>query len=279
MKFLLGFLILLATHVESQTLLKFNKRFVECEDRWVAFQMNKDSLYNYGFIYIDEQAGLTLNYEGNFTITETGAFIPKKLDSTNVKYRLEANQVLVAIIPEDKFKELQIQPIPNWLKYYKTDTASVERLYRWGFLYNGWDQCAKALGYLERAQKINPKFKGLAVELAFSYNCLGQYDKAIEVLTAAINGNPGNAYFYKELIYAQVKSGNLELASETCKKAILVCTDKTYNGEDCYNLLHAFYLKKDKKNFDLWVEETKKWGSSNTKIVSSIKNMQEELAK
>lgn len=279
MKLLLALFILVANSAQSQTVLKFDKRFVESEDKWVAFQMDKDSSYSYGFIYIDEQAGLTLNYEGHFKITSAGVFIPKKFDSTNVKVRLQPNDVLVAFIPENKLEELQIQATPNWLRYYKTDTTSIERLYRWGFLYNEWNLCAKALTYLEKAQKINPKFKGLEVELAFSYNCLGQYYKSIIVLNGAIESNPTNAYFYKELIFAEMKLDNLDLASELCKKAIEICPDKTYNGENCYNLLYHFYLKKDKKNFDAWVEETKKWTSTNAKIANSIKKMQEDLAK
>ena len=65
---------------------------------------------------------------------------------------------MVAFIPENKFQELKISAIPDWLKYYKSDTNSIERLYRWGYMYNGWDECAKALTYLEKAEKINPKF-------------------------------------------------------------------------------------------------------------------------
>ncbi|HMC84918.1 MAG TPA: hypothetical protein VKI61_05305 [Chitinophagaceae bacterium] len=167
-----------------------------------------------------------------------------------MKIRLEPNKVLVAFIPENRFAELQIPITPEWLKYYKTDTASVERLYKWGYMYNGWDECAKALTYLEKAKKINPNFKGLEVELAFSYNCLLQFDKAILVLRNALVSNPTDAYINKELIYAQIKSGQLDIASESCKNAISVCKDKTYNAENCYNLLHELYIKKDKENFN-----------------------------
>lgn len=132
MKGLLLILAFFTLAAHGQTTLRFNKRFVESEDKWVAFQKDKDGTYVYGFIYIDAQAGLTLNYEGRFTIAENGTFMPAKLDSTNLKVRLEPNQVRVAFIPEEKFAELQITATPDWLKYYKTDTGSVKRLYRWG---------------------------------------------------------------------------------------------------------------------------------------------------
>ena len=38
-------------------------------------------------------------------------------------------------------------------------------------------KCKKALIYLQSG-KIDPKFKGLQTELAFSYNVLGKFDKA-----------------------------------------------------------------------------------------------------
>lgn len=222
---------------------------------------------------------MTLNYEGTFKISLSGQFTPKKIDTTFIKVRHEPNNVLVAFIPENKYGELKIKSIPDWLKYYKTDTASVERLYQWGYMYNGWNECAKALSFLEKAQKVNPKYNGLEVELAFSYNCLNQYDKAIVLLQNVLETNSTDSYVNKELIYALIKSGQLDKAAESCKKAIKVCNDKTYNGENCYNLLHEFYLKKDKTNFNLWLKETKKWTSENKVLTQSIKSMEEELSK
>lgn len=279
MKYLFIILALVATNLKAQTILKFDKRFVECEDKWVAFQKDKDSTYSYGFIYIDSQAGLTLNYEGNFTISPTGQYLSNKIDTVNIKVRLEPNNVLVAFIPESKYEELEIKPIPDWLKYYKTDTASVERLYKWGFMYNGWNECAKALQFLEKAQEIDPKFDGLEVELAYSYNCLGQFDKAIEVLQNALETNPTDAYINKEFIYALTKTGQLDKASERCKIAIKKCPDKSYNGENCYNLLHEYYLKNDKENFNLWLKETKKWTKNNPEMTYSISVMEKNLKK
>jgi len=279
MKYLLFLLPFFATNLRGQSNLTFDHRFVESENKWVAIGTDKDTLLNYGFIYIDASAGLTLNLEGSFTISKDGKFIPKKLDNVGMKYRLKPNNVKVAFIPSTKYKELEIKEYPDWLKIYLGDTTSVGHLYRWGFLYNGYNECAKALTYLEKAQKIDPKFKGLSVELAFSYNCLSQFDKAILVLQNTLETNPTDAYINKELIYAQIKSGQLDKASESCKKAIAVCTDKSYNGENCYNLLHTYYEKKDKKNFNLWLAETKKWTASNASLTNSIKTMEEELSK
>lgn len=279
MKYLLIIFTLSVINLKAQTVLKFENRFVQSEDKWVAFQMDKDSSYLYGFIYIDVQAGLTLNYEGNFKITPTGVFVPKKLDSTNFKVRLKPNNVLVAFIPENKFNELQISAIPEWLKYYKTDTASIERLYRWGYMYNGWNECAKALTYLEKAERINPTYKGLAVELSFSYNCLKQYDKAELILEEEIKTNADDAYVNKEYIFTLSKNSKIDKAVRQFEASIKTLKDNQYNAENCYNILQYYYKQKDKVNFNKWYEVLQGQPNENKMITRYADNMKTDINK
>ncbi len=51
MKYLFLLVSLLTLKANAQLNLRFDKRFVECEDKWVAFKMNEDSSYTFGFIY------------------------------------------------------------------------------------------------------------------------------------------------------------------------------------------------------------------------------------
>src|SRR5690606_5165966 len=269
---------LVAAKLSAQSNLNFNQRFVESEDQWVALQRNEDDSYGYGFIYIDDDAGLTLNYEGIFTITSNGEFIPKKIDRS-MKARLEPNDVLVAVIPKEKFKELKIEAVPDWLKYYKENENSIERLYKWGFMYNGWNECAKALTFLEKAQKINPKHPQLAVELAFSYNCLKQYNKAESILEKEIKSNSKDAYVSKEYIYTLTKSNNIDKAIKQYKTAAKTIEDKQYDAENCYNILQHFYFKKDKENFNIWYKELSKLEITNEMIKQYAHAMNEDINK
>lgn len=272
-------MILLTTKLNAQTTLNFEKRFVECEDKWIAFRPDKDSLFAYGFIYIDPQAGLTLNYEGKFKILPNGEYKPQKIDNTNIKVRLEPNNVLVAFIPENKFNELKISAVPEWLKHYKTDTNSVDRLYRWGFIYNGWNECAKALTFLEKAEKIDPKYKGLAVELSFSYNCLQQYDKAEAILSEVIKTNSSDAYVNKEYIYTLIKRKNIDKAIKQFYTSIKTLKDKQYDAENCYNILQYFYFHKDKTNFNKWYDEILKHPTKNKIINHYADKMKNDIDK
>lgn len=279
MKHLLLLLILISTKLTAQSDLKFNKRFVESEDKWVVFQKNKDNTYPYGFIYIDPEAGLTLNYEGTFSISSKGEFTPTKLDSANMKVRLQPNNVLIAFIPKRKFSELKIDSIPNWLKYYKTNVNSIERLYKWGFMYNGWNECKKALSFLKKAEKINPKHKGLTVELAYSYNCLKQYSLAENILKKHIKKDSSNAYVNKEYIYTLTKNNKIEKAVQQYNSAKKIVKNKQYDAENCYNILQYFYFQKDKKKFKKWYKELSKLDIKNNMIREYANRMKKDMSK
>lgn len=278
MKYLLFLLLLNPINLKAQVL-KFDKRFGESENKWIAISA-KDSSFDFGFVYVDPIAGFTLNYEGKFSILKDGTFVPVRRDTlSSMKIRLSPNQTRVAFIPETKFEELKIKADPNWLKYYKNDTISALGLYHRGYNYNGINECAKGLTYLEQAQKLDPNLKGLAVELAFSYNCLNQYDKAVRILQNAIEANPNDSYLYKELIYAQLHLNNLENAVATAKKALSECRDNTWKGEISFNVTHQFYIKNDKENFKYWAAETKKWITANDKLMVSLIAMETAIEK
>jgi len=245
------------TYCVAQDKLNFNAKYTQSEDKWVAFKPDSIGSYNFGFIYIDSQAGLTFDYTGSFKINDNGKFLLKKKETEgSVKYRLEPNNTLVAFIPESHFAELEISKFPEWLKYYKEDENTIERLYKWGYMYNGWGECARALDFLEKAKKINPDYKGLRVELGFSYNCLEQFQNAIDILKVAVKLEPNDAYVYKELLYSQIHNNQLDDAIALYNKIVKEVTDKTYNSENAYNILGAYFRQKNLEKFTEWINKT-----------------------
>ena len=254
---LLAIFFIATSNCFSQEKLIFNTKFTQSEDKWVAFEADSIGTHNFGFIYIDSQAGLTFDYAGSFKIDNNGKFIVEKQEREgSIKVRLEPNNRLVAIIPESHFAELELSKFPKWLKYYKEGENSIERLYKWGYMYNGWEECSKALEFLEKANKINPDYKGLRVELGFSYNCLNQYQKAIDILKQAILREPNDAYIYKELLYSQIHNNQLNDALVTYEKILNEVADKTYNAENAYNILGEYYRQKNLEKFNDWIVKT-----------------------
>lgn len=283
MKYSFILLTLFTTNFYSQNLLQFDKRNIQCEDKWIAYQMDKDSTYTFGFIYIDSKAGLTFNYEGKFKIEKNGVFNKLKSEVEKevgfIKTRLQPNRIAIAEIPEAKFKELHIEKTPNWLKAYKTDENSVDRLYRWGYMYNSWNEFEKALTYLKKADKINSKFKGLQTEIGFSYNALGKFDDAEFTLKKAINENPEDCYALKELAYTYTRLVNFEKVAETYLIMTKSCTEQTFIQETAHNLAYEYFKIKDTINFIKWKTEAEKWSKFENQYTKNLNNMQTELEK
>lgn len=268
MKLYFLYLLFLCNNLFAQSTLRFDKSYIECEDKWIA-QPSEDSSYTFGFIYIDPQAGPTMHYGGNFKIAADGKFIPGKgLDiSGTMKVRLEPSQFRVAIIPENKFTELQIPAIPDWLHAYKIDPLPVAVLYKRGYTFNEWDKPELALIALETAQQTDPNYPELSSELAYTYNALGKYEKALDVINDA---KVKTCYSYKELTYALIKLGQLAEANTKCKEAMSVCNDKPMKAEIAFNLALEYYKIKDKANYTIWSNETKKWAEPNDRFSISI---------
>lgn len=283
MKYFLLLFTLFSINLNAQYVLRFDKRNVQCEDKWIAYQIDKDSAYTFGFIYIDSQAGLTLNYEGKFKIDKKGKFNRIESETKNeigfMKVRLQPNKTAIAEIPESKFKELNIEKTPNWLASYKTDENSVGRLYRWGYMYNGWNECEKALTFLEKAEKIDSNFKGLQTELAFSYNALDKFDKAEISLKKAIAHNPNDCYTYKELAYTYTKLINFKKVAETYLEMSKICTEQNFVQETAYNLAYEYFKAKDKTNFKKWKIEAEKWSKTENQYTKNLSLMENELNK
>ena len=172
------------------------------------------------------------------------------------------NKVAIAEIPESRFKELEIQKTPDWLKYYKTNENTVEWLYSRGYMYNGWEECEKALTYLEKANTQNPKFKGLQTELAYAYNALEKFDKAAIALKMAIEDNPKDCYSLKELAFTYCQLSYFDKSIEIYNKMASFCQEKQAVQESAFNLAAAYYRIKDKTKFDYWDKETRKWSTT-----------------
>ncbi len=282
MKHFIYFILLFSISLNAQNVLKFDKANYQCEDKWVAYQMDKDSTYMFGFIYIDSHAGLTFNYEGRIKINKDGKFSRvDKIDNTEVgiKSRLQASRVAIAEIPESKFLELKIEKTPKWLVNYKTDENSIDRLYRWGYMYNGWNECEKALTFLEKAEKIDPNFKGLQTELAFSYNALEKFNKAEICLLKAIKSAPDDCYTYKELAYSYIHQNKTKEVIETYNTMVKRCKEDNFKQEVAFNLAGKYYEAKDKINFKKWKTEAEKWSKSENQYTKNLKLMETGLNK
>jgi tetratricopeptide (TPR) repeat protein len=260
--------------IKSSAQLTFDKKILDCENKWVVFPEEFGGLYKYGFIYVDSQTALTFEYNGNLKIDSTGKIIayPNEENAT-IKIPLNPSKNLIALIPEANFEQLKIKKDPDYLSSNKLQEGSIEQLYNWGSIYNAWGEYQKAMELLQKASKINSEYKGLYTELAYSYNRLKQFKKAIEVLKKALIVNPTDAFIYKEYIYALVNNQQLDAAIDTYRNSLVVCPDKTYVAESAFYILQGYFYKIDQKNFDKWLAQTENVMSSNEQIKKIVEEM------
>lgn len=265
------------------TELKFDTKYFNAVDNWVAFpNKDTDSIYAYGFIYLDNQAGFTLNYEGKIQIADNNLKLIAK-DSSNIigfmKYRLEPNTSLVSVLTENQISALNLPKEPEWLLIYKEGSDQIDYLKQEGYHYNHVGACEQALKPLLKAYGIDPHFDGLEFELAYAYNHLGQFEKAIPILDKAIENNPKNYYFFRELGYSYLGLNQIDKAEKTYRKGIKMSDNDFEKSEMSVNMAQAYFKLKNKKKFDEWAELTKKYSTKDKRYLQYIEQFKQNWNK
>lgn len=140
------FWLLFSLTASAQNDVVFNKTLIACEDEWVLFPKNKDSVYIYAFIYFDVNAGLTANIGGSFKRDAEGKILANPMTKTaHNLVRLSPSRLLVAVMPQILYTPLNVEKTPQWLKSYKIGQESAQGQYMRGFMHNAWNNCQTAL--------------------------------------------------------------------------------------------------------------------------------------
>lgn len=260
--------------------LVFNKSIFDCENNWVAFPKKPtDSLYAYGFVYLDATAGFTFQLESFFNIGNDGKLVAKpKNVNGSVKYRLDQNTNKVSLLTAKRQAELALLAQPDWLKFYAhEEPKTTAELTRRGKNFNHVGAFAKAFHDLDKAYQLDPHFEGLEFELAYNYNATQAYQKAVDVLISAIRNNDKNFWFYRELGYSYMNLKKIDEAEQTYEKGIAMSTDKAQQAEMAYNMAHAFFQQKNKVKFEFWSNKTKSVADPESQFVKNLNAMQQQM--
>ncbi|WP_452221522.1 tetratricopeptide repeat protein [Lacinutrix salivirga] len=265
---------------ENSTKIKFDTKYYDAVDKWIAFpKQTKDSIYAYGFIYIDEVAGLTFQLEDFFKLKND---ILVGLDTINkgssiIKNRLSAKTSNVYILTEKHRKDLKLPKEPDWLGIYKKADDDVEYLKQLGYHYNHIGASHNALKPLLKAYALEPHYEGLEFELGFAYNALQQFEKAIPVLEKAIKNSEKNHLLYKELGYAYTFLKDAKNAEKVYTKGIKISENEAIKCEMAVNMSQLFFNLKNKKKFKKWAAITRKYGSKTPQYLKYIDYFEKEL--
>lgn len=259
MKFLLVITVVFSSICHGQAL-KFTTAYYDAVDKWVAFdKKQEDSTYVVGFIYIDEQAGFTFDYEFRFIVTDKGLKKLSREFDHSLKSRLSPKTANVAVLTDEQIQQLQLPKQPEWLKNYKTNENEVSYLVKIGYHYNHVGASKNAIKPLIAAYERDPRFEGLEFELGYAYNATKQYEKAIEVLTKAIQNDSTNSWFYRELGFAYKNINRIADAEKMYNIGISISKDDSQKGEMAVNMAQTYYQLKDKPNFEKWAKLVRRY--------------------
>jgi len=256
MKYLFILLLLCSFGASAQHGLTFNQKIINCEDRWIA--MSTEHGYAYGFVYLDNSAGLRLFFMGGFKVNEDNTFVPTGTHKNIVKILINAENI--AVIPREKYSELQIEEVPLWLAFYRKPNNNIDRLFRLGYVYSEMKLTKEALVYLNAVRKIDNKYPGLDAEYYKAYRQLGNYGRAEAYAEDALDGvRKKPCEFNKRQILAFTAIGEMDKAEAAYFMALRSCTDETLKAELAYNIAFQYFKLKDKTKFNNWQNEVNRW--------------------
>jgi hypothetical protein len=254
--------------------LSYDLHMSDCENRWVAlYHKPKDSDYTYGFVYIDPQAGFTVQYGGRFTIDADGKYHlapnPIPPDKMNVKIRLDRNGN-AALLPPEALAQLELPEKPDWLKFYEDKADPITHKVKWGFFYNSIGDSRRALHYLESAYKDQPDAPRVVFELTYAYNAVGRPEDAVRVAKSEFTKNPKDELLCREMAFAYLHLRSYRDAIGQYQACIALCADSesgmVEKSELAMNLSTAYGALSYITNRDAWLEKAKSWAPKGSAV-------------
>ena len=251
--------------------LNFSTRFTRCENRWVAMPLhNTTHQYVYGYIIIDPSAGFTFKFEGVFTVANNGNFVKDYSTILTDHLLLHGTGRLFSIINPMHFNELGIKTKTAPLTGQDANANTLSHDIAWGTFYNNEKDSEYALSYLEAAYKLNPHAADVEYQLAFAYNALKLTDRALSVLTGAINNNAADVKLNCAMGFTLFQKGDIITGLSYVKKAIALCPDMA-RKRDMAIQVALFYKKSNNVTaYRDWLNQADAWTPKETEVYQQM---------
>lgn len=269
MKYLLILALLCGFGARAQNGLKFDKLLIDCEDKWIALSLDDGTKYAFGYVYLDNSAGLTFNLKGSFTI-ESNVYLPKH--TPEVKNRIEPSESKVALIPPKRLAELQVEKEPRQFDYIGKNNKQ-DRYLKLAMTCKKWKRF-----------KLAERYEALAVGTYtyFSFDGSNFISESIPKpqetsRIRVLNGNYTDSY--QQEIFRLAKANKMKDAQLTYIEAIRICGDESAKADMAYNIAYQYYTKADVKNFDIWCNEVKRWIVKDNNYAAKLDKMKIMLGK
>lgn len=261
---------------QSTTALVFDRHYAEVINQWVAFPSLKNSgVLVAGYVYLDPKEGIFVQYAKSFEIASDQHLNDLGIDK-NELYRLRLGRAYTykfALLQPEHCEALKLPTHPDGAAYYQF--TEDQRRYLSGKYLNDDREFERAQPFLEQLYAEQPHYNGLELQLALCYNGQRRYDLTVPVMTKAIENNPSEPLFYKELAFSFINTGMTGMAEKTYQQCLEKTTDKALKCEIGTSLAYFFYLQKREDKFKEWskvVTDNAETGSQYLILLQQLEN-------
>lgn len=259
--------------------LTFDTDFFDAADHWVVLSEKTNGAFLYGYIYVDDATGFTFVLESTFTVTTAGKQqFQQARHNYLVKKPLDKSIGKVCLLSEKNVEELDLPNRPEWLRIYNADWETAPSLTRKGYHYNAVGCSKSAIPFLEKAYQIAPHTIDLEFQLAVAYNTNQDYQKAIDIMQAAIAFNPRNYMFFRELGFALFQLGKADEAEQVYTNGLNYCKTLDEKCEMCLDLVKMYAVTNNKPKLEKWIKNTKQYTMNGSLHLKNLESYESKSA-
>lgn len=222
MKYRLGALLLVAASAAAAEFPPSSHRLADCENRWFLREVADPSIRLLGFVYVDPDAGVTIEDNGKVALSADGALV-RMPDTRENKMRLIIRGVSnfeIACLSSEQASQLGLALVPDWLEFYKDKREPGPHNVAWASFYNHIGAFDKALEHLRIAGDSGFRSLALALERGFALNATARHQEAIEGLQPAVKAYPDDIRLLAELAYSHLRLRDFSRAIDLYQAAL-----------------------------------------------------------
>lgn len=261
--------------------IKFNTTIAEAENHWVIFPIGeKNSKWTLYYVYFDDESGYNVELGDKITIIND-MFLKDKPDAfkkASIKFRIQNLGEKVAVLSDERMKELGLEKLPNWLKLYRSNISEDERKFRKARTLNEAGLTGISLATLEGLRNNNFKSPQFYFQLAYAYNGQNRFVDAEKILIEAFNNGIKDDFLINQMHYALLhEKGKANQAADFLHGNLNDIKNKNLKSQCIINQISKFYNINDFSKTQDWIKIYKKEiGNDNNKKI--VEQYQEALS-
>ena len=274
----LGMVLLYTINLNANHNLIFNSTVTNSEDNWIVCPPLSDWTYQFGFVY-NGKSGLIFKLEGVFKIISNGQFERVAATILNQNATISDGKAIVAILPPEKFQDLNIEQFPTWYQNEVVINESAGQLFAKGYTLNLKKEFNQAIIFFNKAYILDPNHPSLKIHYAKALNASKNFKKANDLLTSDEKTSKNSYEFHQEYAIALINLGMIAQAETHAKKTLKLCELNSPRCNICLVFAQHYFDKKDKERLDYWLNNSQTFVNEDKNAQKKINAMLTEASK